>query len=135
MASKRDIKWAKQICKEYSIKCRFKPLSKNLGGYALSWEGKIVVNSTLKGNHFKSVFLHEVAHCLNYRNKKYYRYHCMLTNTKKNRAYLKRMGLRAEVYTEEQAEILAKKHGVKKYHRFYYFDKISRDFLRSFHGW
>lgn len=129
MASKKAVQWAKKICKDNKVNYRFKKLKKILG-YADSHRQYIVVSTTLDSDIFKSTILHEIAHCLNYRNKKYLKYH---DSSRKSKGYLRRMALRAEVYTDDVAAKLAKKYKIKFY-RAYTFNKASRNFLKEYYG-
>lgn len=135
MPTKKDIKWLHKICKEYNIKCYLFDEDAGWGGFAEPWNGKIMVAARTKGDFFKSIVLHELAHCLNYRNKKYYLYHINPKDKRRTLKYLRRNALRAEVYTELQAKKLARKHGVKKYWRFYYFNKKCRQAVKEYYGW
>lgn len=135
MATKQDLKWIKQVCKQYNVKYNLLKGKNFYGGYAAPHKGEIWVDAKNSGDMFKSVVLHEIVHCLNFRNKKYYIYHINPTNPKRSLKYLKRMALRAEVYTELQAKKMSKSHGVKNYWRHYYFNKRCRQALKDYYGW
>lgn len=133
--TKRDRIWLKAICKEYKVKYNLIRHQDFSGGMAAPHKGEIWIEAKLKGDMFKSVVLHEIVHCLNFRNKKYLTYHINPTNSKRSLKYLKRMALRAEVYTEIQAKKMSKRYGVKNYWRHYYFNKRCRKLLKDYYGW
>lgn len=130
MASKKAIKFAKKLCKKYKVTHRF---TKGYGYYAwaIPSKGHIIVPKGWPDLLFLSGVFHEIAHCLNFRDNKYAKFHREQRNTKK---YLRSMALRAEVYTEKRAEKLARKHGILNYHTFYGFDDVSREVIKRTYG-
>lgn len=120
--------WAKNMCKKYDVKLlRFDNLGRN---YSYPYNGSIVVtepNKYVTPNLFKSLVFHEIAHVLNFRNKKYLNYHKKHCSKK----YLKKFALRAEVYTEKVAQKLAKENGLIEYKVFYQFTKECREYLKE----
>lgn len=115
MVSKPAIDFAKKLCKTYNVKLEL--LKGYVNGYAKPKSGVIVVGTAFNNDIvFISCVIHEIQHCLNHRNKKYWQYHRSDGITKK---VGRRWGLQAELYTEDQAEKLAKKHGIDNYYRFY----------------
>ena len=114
--TKSDYKWLKKVCKQYKVRCYLFFDPEFRGGMATPNLSQIHVSRNTSGDMFKTVVLHEIAHCLNYRNKKFLIYHT-INHKKRTRKYLKKYALRAEVYTEKVAMKLARKHGLKKYYR------------------
>lgn len=133
--TKKDKIWLKKMCKLYKVKCFLFVDPDFTGGMASSYKDEIHVSKNTSGDRFKTIVLHEIAHCLNYRNKKFLIYHSNPHHKKRTLKYLKKYALRAEVYTEKVAIKLAKKHGVKKYHRYYYFNDKCRAMLKMYYGW
>ena len=133
--TKRDRIWLRKMCRLYKVKCYLFSDPNFVGGMARSDVSEIRVSTDVSGDKFRSIVLHEIAHCLNYRNKKFLIYHSNPSSKKRTLKYLKKYALRAEVYTEKVAMKLARKHGVKKYYRYYFFNDKCRAMLKMYYGW
>lgn len=115
--NKELIKKLKGIAKFYKVKAKFveKHSSEGSGGFAVSPKGKIEIryNSWEDSAVVCSLFFHEVAHCLNFRNKKYIALHSITTfeeMTKEHTQRLLKTSLRAEKYTDKVGRKLMKVH-------------------------
>ena len=128
--SKQVIKTAHALCKKFKVKLHMqKGLTKkwDIAGHAHCWTGDIYIDTTLDIIEFTTTLFHEIQHCLNYRNKKYYNYHKGNASKKD----LRRLGLRAEIYTDIQAKKLAKSFGFTNYQRSYKNNKYYRDMIKA----
>lgn len=104
---------ALSIVKQYNIKYRLRINSHE--NYAHPADEKIFLGIEAEDTiqDFLSAVMHEVAHVLNFRNKKYIKYHNAGKNvriTKQRIKDYKRLGIRAEVYTDSVAKKLMRKH-------------------------
>ncbi len=115
-----DLKEIAEIFKKYNVQYRLSTTSNE--AYSYSADGFVFLGTKGKGRDSKarllSTIFHEIAHCLNYRNKKYLTYH----DTKRNGCtypsvkffkwwrYAKRHGLAAERYTDRLGQKLMKQH-------------------------
>lgn len=133
--TKQDRIWLKKICKEYKVKCHLFLDPNFKGGLASPHISEIHVSKNVSGDRFRYIVLHEVAHCLNYRNKKFLIYHSNPRSKKRTLKYLKKYALRAEVYTDKLAMKLARKHGLKRTYRYYFFNDSCRKMLKEYYGW
>lgn len=130
MAKKETVNKVKALCKYYEVTCHFASLTQ-LGGVAYPYDSVIVLDTDLTDNMLLTAAFHEIQHCLNYRNKKYFNYH----KKRRNKKLAKKIALRAEVYTDKEAKKLAKKHGFTNYKITYkmnkYWKKVINDFMDS----
>ena len=67
-----------------------------------------------------SAVFHEIAHVVNYRNRKYYPYHNDKVLNKRTLAYAKRFGLKAEQHTDFVGSKMMKKYDPSLCFRFTY---------------
>ena len=119
------LKFARAYLKEHGIQYRFRWGGAWGGGFATGRRGKngyIQINMTVGGDEqgdrvpvtvrtFLSTLFHEVSHIISYRTGKYAVYHHgKLRLTTPELKELIRTALRAEVYTDSQAEKTMKKH-------------------------
>lgn len=119
----------KALCKYYKIHYQFANLKQfNLAGLAYPYSSLIILDPTLKDNALLTATFHEIQHCLNFRNKKFYNYHKKF----RNRKLVKQIALRAEVYTDKEAKKLAKRHGFTKYKITYRMNKKCKKFINDF---
>jgi len=130
MASLRTKQRIKRICAKYDVKVTFQA-TKNAGGGCYPSKGEVLIDLQYSNSFVINATLHEIAHCLNFRNNKYLSYNSMATADK---LYLKKMALRAEVYADLTAVELGKELGIK-YQRVYFFNKKSRKFLKEYYGY
>jgi hypothetical protein len=99
------------VCKMYDVKYEITDkLEKGQLGCSRPWDNLIRISRNCNRFRWPDVVFHEIAHCMNYRNKKYYRFHSRPGN-QQDPAYLRRIHLRAEVYTDKVAAKLAKENG------------------------
>lgn len=115
--NKELIKKLRNIAKFYKVKAKFveKHSSEGSGGFAVSPKGKIEIryNSWETRQVVCSLFFHEIAHCLNFRNKKYIALHTITTMeamTADHARKLIRTSLRGEKYTDKIGKSLMKLH-------------------------
>lgn len=125
MVSKATLAKGKKLCKKYGVTYRFVPKG---GNFAECWRNHIQVSKLNGDRQFMSALFHEIQHCINFRNKKYMDYHKGPISVKT----WKRWALPAEIYTEVQAEKLAKANGFYEYIRFYYNDAKTKRWLKGF---
>ena len=125
MADKFTLDKCAKICKEYGVNYRF---SKTKQNYALCWKNFIHVAKDQSNDFFISTVFHEIQHCLNYRNKKYFTYHKGRMTIKMARRWM----LPAEIYTDKMAEKLALKHGFKRFIRSYRNDFVTKAFINRY---
>ena len=133
MSTKRGRQKVKDLCKQYGVKCRIKRLSANGAiGWCWPYESRVVLEKHIKDDRLYNIVFHEIAHCLNYRNKKYARYHGKRYG--RSLKYLRKFALRAEVYTDYVAKKLAKEHG-HRYKNSYAFNAYNRKWLKEALGY
>jgi hypothetical protein len=100
-------------------------------GIAHPWKSKIWISDGLNNQEFVSCVFHEIQHCLNYRNRKYFNYHKGNASLKD----LRRLALRAEIYTDIKAEKLARAFGfnnyVKVYNNSLYWKRYFKEFFNG----
>ncbi|MEE9214820.1 MAG: hypothetical protein V3U54_08520 [Thermodesulfobacteriota bacterium] len=109
---------AREVIKSYGI--RFRMRWDRCSTYALSRESYVNIGmlsekeqGVISIQHFLSCVAHEIGHVLNYRNKKFFKYHnthgkCNLTRDE-YRIRL-RDGLRGEIYTDKIGYQVMKEH-------------------------
>lgn len=131
MTRKQALQKINLICNLYNVKVKFKNLNNQkprLYGYAYPYYSRIVINNSISINNMLTTAFHEIQHCLNFRNKKFFNYH----RKDRNINLVKKIALRAEIYTDQQAKKLAKKHGFKKYKVTYKNNKHYREALKQY---
>ena len=113
--NKKVLDTCAKIAREYKVRFKFEQADiEAIFGYALCSKQKIVIkygkNQTTRV--FLSIFCHEIAHCLNYRNKKFFAFHSLNKLEDATRRHIQlaiRTGLRAERYTDKVGRQLMKK--------------------------
>lgn len=127
----------KAIAKKHRVKMLIKLDEHGLEGaygYAYSWRSKIKVfySSRSSNRQIISVVFHEIAHCLNYRDKKFVAYHSGKTDPDNLRKILY-TGLKAERYTDNRARKMIKSyHPVTPYMEGYEKQSIVDNYRRLF---
>jgi hypothetical protein len=124
---KKTIKFLKDNNIRYSIKNR-------TGSYAECPKSYIVIGT--KNNRTKNELIcttfHEIAHILNYRNHKFFRYHSGKWLPK---SYYRKVALKAERYTDKVAAKLMKKiHPTIKYDYSYTYSENTINAMRNYYG-
>lgn len=128
--SKSILKKAHWLCSTFKVKLTLeKGLLKEWGisGHAIPHKNAIFVDSDLHIVEFTTTLFHEIQHCLNYRSRKYFNYHKGNASNKE----LRRLGLRAEIYTDKEAKKLAKSFGFNGYIRTYKNNKFYRNYFKE----
>lgn len=135
--NKEFAKILRKIARSYNLRCSIKfsePLGQAWGeadcGLGLIWV-RVAKRST--SQTIASIFFHELAHCLNYRDKKYMGYHG-INDRKMTKARIRlfiRTGLRAERYTDKRGKSLMKKHLPSMDYIGYYDNEMVRDEYRE----
>lgn len=109
MTKRTLIKNFKEMSKNNGVKLRLK---KNYsGGFYSPFNRTIIIGIAGNIEWTASVFFHELAHVINYDNKKFPIYHSIkeLNKSKPSTNFL-RTAYRAEVYTEKVGKFLMKKY-------------------------
>jgi hypothetical protein len=130
MASFKTKQRVERICAKYGVTPIFQAVN-NAGGGCYPNKGQIFINLSYNNWFTIQSTLHEISHCINFRQNKYLKYNNGSFLTKD---YLKKMALRAEVYADLTAVELGKELGIK-YQRVYFFNKKSRKFLKEYYGY
>jgi hypothetical protein len=99
-----DVNKAKAILHSHQVKCRF--LKNKTDGYADFGIDTVYIGTDVSIQYFWSLVFHELAHILNRRNRKYFRYHRDFCH----KEVVKKLGLRAERYTDKVAAKEMKKY-------------------------
>ena len=125
MTRKRKLDKARALCAKYGV--LMAPAVHYNHGYSMPWAGWVFIPEGQGSKQFFITLCHEIAHCLNFRNKKYLQYH----SRKPSKGYLRKMSLRAEVYTERVGARIYKECGFKgRYVAIYKFTDQWREFLK-----
>lgn len=114
MPSKKDLKIAKKLLKQFNIKFRFQKNTEAASCFPYEQIVFIGLKEESRIRFFSNLF-HEIAHVENFRNKKYFAYHNhrssnYKTLSTKKLKYLIRIWLRAERYTDAVGARLMKEH-------------------------
>jgi len=125
MADKATIDKCRKLCKTYGVNYRFSKVRKN---YALCWKDFIHACTGQSNDYFITTVFHEIQHCLNYRNRKYFQYHKGRMTIKDARRWM----LPAEIYTDKMAKKLAEAHGFNRYVICYKNDAPTRQFIENY---
>lgn len=129
--SKSILKKARKLAKSFGCKLylnkRIIKENGNPAGFAYPWKSEIYVDPTLNLVEFTTAVFHEIQHCLNFRNKKYLRYH----SGNATKADYRRWGLRAELYTDKHAKKLAKSFGFTTYQNVYSNTKYWKNYFKE----
>jgi hypothetical protein len=124
---------AKAILKEYNIKATFSYKSNQ----CFSRISEAYIHIGLNSPEFKdkaavmSAVFHEIAHIVNFRNKKFFAYHNDKVTTQATYDYAVRFGLRAEQHTDFIGAKMMKAHYPKLRFRFTYNRKVMKQRYRD----
>jgi len=106
LATKQDIKAAKELCKGYNILPIFNP---GTGGTAACWESEIDIGKDSNREDFWSTVCHEICHVLNYRAGIFPVYHGRWSKyNEKQKIKVRQTALRAELFTDDMGKKLYK---------------------------
>lgn len=112
-----------RLAKHYDVQLKISDKGVT-GGWSAPKSGKIYIHTNLLDSpvyhgeqlsNILSIFFHEVAHCLNYRNKKYEAFHSfdnrgIRCNSLETIKKVIRTAIKAEKYTDSVGRRLMKKH-------------------------
>lgn len=137
MPTSQVLKECRKIARDLKIKYRFNSTSYYLGGEAIPISQKIFIdyNARTTDEMFLSIFFHEVAHCFNFRNKKYLAYHSIpdvktekqlkRKMSKHHMGLIVKTGLRAEKYTDKVGKKLMKQYYPKAKYTSWYNNELA----------
>lgn len=131
MSTKSARMLAHVLAENYDVRLLFSlDLKPGTAGGAIASKATILLNPEIKDLDLYSALFHEIAHCVAYRNGKFVKYH----TGKCSKKYLRMIALRAEIYVDDLAFDIAKKHKFK-YKRIYKYNQEMKDFLKNYYGY
>lgn len=100
MTKKQTIAALRQVAKYYDIRASFTKTLKGVGGFSMSWNRVIIIDTNNRLDRLVSAFFHEIAHIHNYDGKKFWVYHQLSYRNKYPTGFFQ-TALRAEMYTDK----------------------------------
>ena len=128
MVSRKVINKCKKLLTEYNVKFHFVKGIEGALGICNCKKNTVWIDRNQTDDAFITTVFHELQHILNYRNKVYYEFHKY-----ENKKLVKKYALRAEVYTDKQAKMLARKHGFKRYKVTYEMNDFWREMIKEYY--